>query len=302
MATPGYQSSIGDILITKFADSLFELAQQTQARTRPFCEVVQVEAESMMLDRIGSAEVQQLNERFAEITPNDIQWDRRRLNASRVGLPFFIDKRDRERMLQDPESALAKRAIQALERNLDRVVIAAATSQVFTGRNGTVPISAATDGVSTVNAQGGFTYETLLQIDANFQSVEIGTEMALRKFLLISEVEHQALMKEGMLLSGDFSNQYAVDKGKMTRALDFEIIVFGSGVPIPMLPVVNGVRSCLAIAQGAMKVGMTQSWEIDVKERNDRWQTTQVLASGDVGAVRMEGARVQIVQTTSVGA
>lgn len=296
------QSSIGDVLITKFADSVFELAQQTQARTRPMCEFVQVEAEQMMFDRIGSTEVQQLNERFAEIVPNDIQWDRRRLAASRFGLPLFVDQWDRDRMLGDPQSELAKRAAQALERNLDRIAIAAATATVFTGRNGTNAVTAATDGVTTLNVQGGFTYETLLQIRANFEANEIGTESNLRLFLLISEQEHQALMKEAMLISGDFSNQYVVDKGEMTRAAGFELIKFGSGVPQPMLQTANGVRNCLAVAQGAIKVGMTRSFDIDVKDRNDRWTTTQILASGIAGGVRMEGSRVQIVQTTVGGA
>lgn len=296
------QTSISDVLITKFSDTVFKLAQQTQARTRPLCEFQMVDAEQLLLDRIGSTEVQDLNERFAEIVPNDIQWDRRRLAATRFGLPLFVDKWDEDRMLANPQSELAVRAAQALERKLDRIALAALNAQVLTGRNGTVPVSAATDGVVTSNFQGGFTYESLLALNAQFASVEIGTESTLRKFLLISEVEHQALMKEGMLLSGDFSNQYAVDKGKMVRALDFEIIVFGSGVPIPMLQVANGVRTCFAVAQGAVKIGMTQSWEIDVEKRTDRWKTTQVLASGIAGGVRMEGARVIAFQTTAVGA
>lgn len=296
------QQSISDVLITKFSDTVFKLAQQTQARTRPLCEFQMVDAEQLLLDRIGSTEVQDLNERFAEIVPNDIQWDRRRLAGTRFGLPLFVDKWDEQRMLANPQSELAVRAAQALERKLDRIAIGALNAQVLTGRNGTVPISAATDGVTTMNFQGGFTYESLLALNAQFASVEIGTESALRKFLLISEVEHQALMKEGMLLSGDFSNQYAVDKGKMVRALDFEIIVFGSGVPIPMLSVAAGVRTCYAVAQGAVKIGMTQSWEIDVQQRTDRWKTTQVLASGIAGGVRMEGPRVIAFQTTAAGA
>ncbi len=295
----GYQSTIGDVLITKFGDTVFELAQQTQARTRPIVEMEQLMAEQMMFPRIGSAEVQQLNERFAEIIPTDIQWDNRRMSGARVGVPFFVDKWDADRMLADPRSVLAKRASQALERNFDRVVIASLNASVLTGRQGTVSVTAATDGVVTVDATGGMTYETLLQIDANFQKQEVGTESQLRKFLLISEQEHQALMKEGTLISGDFTRQYVVEKGYMIKALDFDIIRFGSGVPIPMLPVTGSTRNCYAVAMGAVKLGITQSWKIDVQERNDRWETTQILASGIIGALRMEGVRVQVVQTTA---
>lgn len=293
-----YQSSIGDVLITKFGDTVFELAAQTEARTRPCVEMEQLMAEQMMFPRIGSAEVQQLNERYAEIIPTDIQWDNRRLNGIRVGVPFFVDKWDADRMLADPRSILAKRAAQALERNFDRVVIASLNATVLTGRQGTVPITAANDGVVTVDATAGFTYETLLQIDANFQAQEVGTEAQVRKFLFISEQEHQALMKEGTLISGDFTRQYVVEKGYMIKALDFDIIRFGSGVPQPMLPVSGTTRTCYAVAAGAVKLGITQSWKIDVQERTDRWETTQILASGIIGALRMEGVRVQLINTT----
>lgn len=292
------QSSIGDVLITKFSDTVFRLAQQTMARTRVCVEMEQLNAEQMMFPRIGSAEVQQLNTRFAEIIPADIQWDNRRLSGARFGLPLFVDKWDAERMLSDPQSELAVRATQALERNLDRIVIASATSVVYTGRTGTVPVTAANDGVTTVDALSGFTYEILLQIDANFQAQEVGMEAPLRKFLLISEQEHQALMKEGTLISGDFTRQYVVEQGYMIKALDFDIIRFGSGVPQPMLPVTSNQRACLAIAYGGIKLGITQAWEIDIEKRTDRWQTTQVLAVGTCGAVRMEGVRIQQVNTT----
>lgn len=292
------QTSISDVLITKFSDTVFELAQQTEARLRGIVEFEQLNAEQMMFPRIGSVEVQQLVERFAEIIPADILWDNRRLTASRVGVPFFTDKWDAERMLADPNSVLAMRASQALERNLDRIIIQAITATVLTGRNGTVPVSAATDGVVTVDATGGFTYDTLLQIDENFQSYEVGADTPIRKFLLVSEQEHAKLMREGTLISGDFSKQYAVEKGSMTRALDFEIIKFGSAVPYPMLPVASNVRQCYAIAMGGIKVGMTRNWDINVQPRNDRWDTMQILASGIVGAVRMEGVRAQIINTT----
>lgn len=292
------QSTISDVFRSKFSDTVFELAQQTQARLRPIVEFEQLDAENLMLPRVGSVEAQTLNERFPEIIPADLLWDNRKLTASRIGVPMYVDRWDTERMLADPKSVLAKRAAQALERNLDRIIIQAATAPVFTGRQGTVQVSAATDGVITVNAQAGFTYDTLLQIDQNFQSVEIGTESPIRKYLLMSEQEHAKLMREGTLISGDFSKQYVVDSGRMKRALDFEIIIFGSAVPNPMLSVSNNVRSCLAIATGAIKVGITKSWEIDVEKVNGRWHTDQVLASGIVGGVRMEAPRVQVIQTT----
>jgi len=291
--------SISDVARSKFADTVFELAQQTGARLRGIVEMEQIDAENMMFPRIGNVEAQELTGRYPEITPADITWDNRKLDAARIGVPLFVDKWDAQKMIADPNSVLAKRAAQALERHFDRVVVRAALATVYTGRQGTTAVSAATDGVIQVDATSGLTYNKLLEIDENFQKKEVGTDMPIRKFLLISEQEHTRLMKETNLISGDFSKQYVIDKGRMVRALDFELIVYGSAVPIPMLGVSGGVRSCLAIAAGGIKVGITQGWDIDVQPRNDRWHTTQILASGILGATRMEGVRIQEVQTTA---
>lgn len=292
------QQSIGDVLITKFSDSVFERAQQTMARTRPCAEIVQVQAEQMMFPRIASLEASLLNVRFPAIQPADVQWDNRRLGTERVGVAVFVDEWDVERMLSDPESVLAKRASQALERQFDHIFINSLNATVLTGRNGTVPVTASADGVITTNATTGLTYETLLQIDANFQAQEVGIETKLEKFLLFTEQEHQALMKEGTLISGDFTRQYVVEKGYMIRALDFNIIMFGSGVPVPMLSVVNNVRQCYALAKGAVTMGITKAWNVKREPVNNRWDTVQILANGILGAVRMEGVRVQLVNTT----
>lgn len=295
-------SSIADVLTTKYSNSVFELAAQRQAKLRGAVEVVPLAAEDMLFPRIGSQEVQQLQTRSPKIIPSDIQWDNRRLAAGRVGIPFFIDELDEARMLADPKSVLAMRSGEALERNLDRVIIQSFMANAYTGRNGTVPISAATDGVVTLDATSGFTYDTLLQIQEQFESVELGlsggTDEGMQMYLIITEQEHAKLMREGTLISSDFTGQRPVETGRMRRALNFNLIVYGSATPFPMLSVTSNQRSCFAICTGAVKLGITQNWKTKVEPVNDRWDTVQVLASGTVGATRMEGARVIQVLTT----
>lgn len=290
--------SISDVEITQFAENVFELAAQTAARTRPYVEMVQVNALDMMLPRLGSIEAQELTERNPVIVPAEAQWDNRRLSAKRIGVAQLLDKWDAKKMLVEPKSPLARRAAQALERYFDKTVLTEALATVYTGRQGTTAVTAASDGVKVVDAKAGLTYEKLLEIDETFQSVEIGTETEVKKVLFITEQEHTQLMKEGTLISGDFSRQYVVDNGKMRKALNFELVIYGSKVANPLLKVVSNVRSCIAMAFGAMKVGITQNWEIEEKDANNRWHSRQILASGIFGAVRMEGARMIEVQTT----
>lgn len=295
-------SSYSDVLTTKYSNTVFELAAQEMSKLRGAVEVVPLAAEDMLFPRIGSQEVQQLQQRSPLIIPSDIQWDNRRLASGRVGVPFFLDEYDAERMLADPKSILAMRSGQALERNLDRVIIGSFMANAYTGRNGTVPVSAAVDGVVTLDATNGFTYDTLLQIQEQLESVELGTrggtDEGMHMYLITTEQEKAKLMREGTLISSDFTGQRPVDTGKMTQALGFTIITYGSATAFPMLTVNGTTRDCFAICSGAVKLGITQNWKTKIEPVNNRWDTIQVLASGAVGATRMEGPRIIRVQTT----
>lgn len=291
--------TIQDHWINTFSDTVYKLAQQTKARLRGIVDFEPLKGENKFFDRVGSVEVQDINPRSPEVIPSDLLWDRRLVTASRVGVAFFVDDRDVERVLTDPKSTYAQRAAEALERDLDRCILSAFNATVYTGKQGTTPISAATDGVITVDATAGFTYDTLLQLDANFQSYEIGNEIPIQKYLIISEQEHQQLMKEAELINKDFTDRAVVDEGALKKVMDMNLIIYGSKMANPMLTVTNSVRANFCVASGAVKVGMPSSWDIKWSDRNDRWDTAQLKAKSERGAVRMEGQRVQQVNSTA---
>jgi hypothetical protein len=300
MAATG--ATIADVLVTQFSDTMFELAQQTEARFRPFVELKELTGEFSMENRVGSVEAQDLNTRSPRINPDDMPWDTRQLVGQSFGVPIWIDRWDAERMLTDPNSIVAMRCIQALERKFDRLCVTALTATVNTGRAASVPVTSGTDGVKTLDASQGFTYETILQLDAYFQGAEIETDSRgqtqMRKGLFISEQEHQQLMKEGTLTSRDYVEQRVVENGKLTRAGDFEVVVFGSLMPTPQLPVVNTLRTCFAVASGGLRVRLQKAWEVRVIQQLENvWRTTQITAEGQMGVVRMEGPRVQAITT-----
>ncbi len=297
-------ATIAAEFITQFSDSMFLLAQQRAARFRGAVEVKELTGEFSMENRVGSVEAQDLNTRSPRVNAADMPWDVRQLVPQRFGVPMWVDKWDAERMLTDPQSIVAMRSAEAMERKFDRICIKQLLATVQTGRQANVPLTAAQDGVWTVDATGGFNYETLLQIDQNFQGNEVETDTegqtAIQKWLFISEQEHASLMKEGTLISRDFVDQRVVENGKLRRVMDFNVVVFGSKMPIPMLNVAGGVRTCFAIASGALRVRMQRAWEVDVVELlQNVWDTAQIRTIGIMGATRMEGVRVQQVNTTA---
>lgn len=294
-----YNDFLNEVAKRKFADSMFEMAAQVAARLRAIVEIEPVEAEDMVLDRIHNVEVQEHIGRHPEIVPVDMRFDRRKLITKRVGVAFFRDEWDLVKVSGELDTKLAKRAGQAFERYFDRMVVEATLATVYTGKNGTTALTAANDDVVTVDATAGFIYDKLLEIDEKFQKYDIGTDMPVEKYLLISEQEHTQLMKETKLISGDYSRQFVVDNGEIQRALGFKIIKFGSGATIPVLNVASTTRKCIALAAGGVKVGLTKQYKIEKEKVNNRWYTDQILASGNMGAIRMEGRRVIQVNTTA---
>lgn len=294
-----YGASIQDTWVDQFNDDVWELAIQTQARLRQCVEFVPLKGERLYLDRVGSAEVQVINQRFQDIIPTDLNWDRRALQTERVGIPFFLDSRDELKILHQPKSTYARRAAQAMERDLDRMILASFTQNIMTGQRGTTSITAAADGLQSVDATGGFTYDTLLEIDSNWQKYEIGTEMPVEKYLIISEQEYVQLMKEAELINHDFAGRYVIQEGGMTQVLGMNLIIYGSAVDNPMLRVASSQRKCYAVAKGAVKVGMPQQWQTNWKDRDEKWTTNQLTVEGERGAVCLDCRYIQEITTTA---
>lgn len=296
------QDTIPQAQIIQFSQNVYRAIQQNQARTRPFVNLVPLNAKQLMMPRVGTVELQDITGRFPDIQFSDIEWGNRALQGYRRGAAIPIDEWDVQKMLLDPKAELVVALAAACERKFDRVVLEALLASVYTGEFGTTILSAASDGVVQVDATAGFTYNKLLEIDQKFKQVGVGLEMPERIALYITEQEHVQLMKEGMLVSGDFSHQYVIDKGGMTRALSFELIMYGSdeaGANSPMLKEAGGVRSCIAAASGAVTVGVTKQWDIKREPRNEKWDTDQLLAGGIMGATRMDGKKVIEVLTAA---
>jgi len=114
----------------------------------------------------------------------------------------------------------------------------------------------------------------------------------------ISGDEHTDLMSESELTSGDFSRQYAIDKGKMVEAAGIRLIPFAGSARNPILDVNSGTRDCPCMTGRAMCVGMSKEVGLSIEKRPDLVETYQVLAVFELGAVRTEGKLIQKVQTT----
>lgn len=291
--------SIDQSLIIEFSDLVHKVAQQKTSRLKPYAQIKQMSGDVFAYDGLGRVEAREVSGRNVAATFDDIQHNRRKMIRKRYVVNLPIDASDVRGALLNPESNYADAIANAAVRQYDRTIYDAAFASVLTGRDFETTVTAATDGVTTVDATGGLTYEKLLEIGENFMNEDVGVESDESIYLTITGAEHTALMKEVELTSSDYNRQYNVEKGKMTEAAGIKLIPFAASVPSPIIPVAGGERKLLAASSRGLCLGISKDMSIKVQERNDLIETTQVQVVFEIGAVRTEGVLVQQVDVTA---
>jgi hypothetical protein len=292
---------IDNVLITQFSNLLHVEAQQMKSRLMGQIQVVPMSGDEWSYDGTGVVEAKTVNERNPRIDPSNPEFTRRRMLRDRVLVELIVDNRDVRGMFENPSSKLVRDCMFAIYRKADKIGIDSMFASVATGRRFTSTVTFAGGGGRTVNATAGLTYAKLLEIRENFRKKEIGTDMPEKIILGLSEQEETALFNITQLTSGDFSRNYVIDKGQVVSVLGMDLIVFGSAVDNPQLPVASSVRDCFAASTLGMVYGMSKEFSVKVIPDYPGYvESTYIQVLGEIGAVRTDELRVQKVQTTAV--
>lgn len=286
------------VQITEFNAALDKQEQQMTSRLLPLAKRVSISGDDFAYDGLTEVQTYRANGRNPDIQPTAASFTRRKMSRERVVVTLEVDDRDVRGMLTDPQSDLAQLCIAAIERETDRVIYDALFATVYTGRNFASSVSYSSDGVSSVDATSGFTYEKLLEIRANFIDNEVGNEGAVPIAIGISGDEHTDLMSEVELTSSDYSSQYAIQNGRITSALGMGLIAFGAGVTDPILETVSSERISFALSQGGVALGISLERKVEVKDHPLKIETKIINVIKEMGAVRTQGVRIQRVRLT----
>lgn len=290
--------TIDAALRTQFSDQVHVAAQQMKARLRDVVQVKSMSGDIFAYDGLGSVEAVEQIGRHIPVQFSDANHTRRKIARRRFTLTLPIDASDVRGALVNPQSEYAAACARAMERVFDRIVVEAMFAAVLTGRDMDTSVTFANDDGDTITATAGTTYEKLLESTRLFLDDEVGTDVPERMVMGISGDEHEDLMLETELVSGDFSRQYAIDKGRMIQAAGYELKHFAGGVGSPILAVSGGVRDCFVMSTRAMCVGMSKEMSVSIDNRPDLVETTQVQIVFELGAVRTEGKLIKKFQTT----
>lgn len=294
MANP----TIDAALVTQFSDRVHVAAQQMSARLRSRVQIKPMSGDLFAYDGLGPVEAIEQIGRYQAVQFSDITHSRRKISRRRFTLALPIDASDVRGSLINPESEYPRACAMAMERVFDRIVVDAAFASVLTGRDFGTTVTFANDDGDTINATAGTTYEKLLEATRLFIDDDVDVDNKESMFLAITGDEHEDLMLETELVSGDFTRQYAIEKGRMVNAAGYDLVHFAGAATDPILAVASGTRDCVIASSRAMCVGMSKEVSIDVQPRPDLIETKQVLLVFELGAVRTEGKLIKKFQTT----
>lgn len=287
--------------VIEFSGQVHVAAQQMTSRMRNYVQTRYIKGEDYAYDGIDDVEAIEITSRLQNTQGQTIDNNRRKIHMREFRATLLLDRKEQLEVIFDPKNQYAQAVARAMYRKFDRVALSSAFADVQTGKNFGTTITFAQDGGLTVDATGGFTYEKLQEIEANFEGNEVGTEMEEKMFGAISEQEKTDLLGENELISTQVVTTGRTGKNgsRLMEAGPFDIVTFGSRAKVPQLQVNAGVRDNVFGSARGICVGISEELNIEINQRADKNNAWQVQASMMMGAVRTEGKLINKVQTTA---
>jgi hypothetical protein len=300
--------SIDQAAALNFQDSLYTLAQQTRSKlvNTKAINFLPSKGKTNNLARIGRLELNEVNQRNPDKQFGDYALDNRLFQKRRFTKTIQIDmKYDVNELLKDPSSDILTQLDNAKERVIDRVAIAAAVGAVLVGGPDTAPtsISAATDGVTTIDGTGGFVYEIAQAITQTFINNDLQYDDFKGSTLCITGSENTDLMGEDQFINQDYIKSAVEVAGVIQSAGTYQVAVFagsstgGGTIAQPVLPETTTQRSCVCLAPGAISMAM-EVGSMEVAKSSAKVNSMDITIDLWINAMRNEGARVIIITTT----
>jgi hypothetical protein len=302
----------------QFNDRLRKMVQQSMSKLKDKVNVEPIDGEYQFLDKLGKFNVRKDNSAFAPVQNFQPSYNRRRLSTDRFVFDMYLDKNQMNKLVNDSDyqAQTVNGMKAAFQRKMDKVIYDSLDATVYTGKDGTTQITAASDGVVTVNATGGTTYEKLREAKRTLASRGWSIQDGYPIHHIITEQELDSYEQELEMTSSLYTSSTATvrdENGQIIRALGINMISFPSNpeegeIDPPILDVTATIRKCYMIVgksdgmgfPGAATLGMERelTWKlVEAPEKHDTWILKGQM---NIGAVREHGTAVIIFNTTEL--
>lgn len=290
--------TVDTAFVNSYHAQLEHIFQQKGSKLRGTVREVTQNSEYDYWDRLGVADVQEINTRHGDTPHNEIEHTRRRNQVIGYDTNEYFDNQDKLRMIIDPKSGYAQAQAYALGRKMDDAIIAAALGTAYTGKagggtasfgggnsiaSGTVAVDyVESGGATSSNLTIGKLRRALYMLEANdaIDPMEPVTVVA-------HPSQKQALLRTTEVTNSDYNAVKALVNGEINTFLGFSF-VWTTRVTTDA----SGYRQVLVYPKSGILLGVADNLNVRIDPRPDKRYSYQVYSTATFGATRLWEERV----------
>lgn len=294
--------SIPEHYVTEFETNWQHKAGQRMSLLKDCVVIDQVAGKEKVYNKIGSVEFQVTTGRAEETRENNVETEKRWLRPYPYDSGAQIYDQWDETFLGEiakPSHALIEEHARGYGKLLDSVIVQAAVGDAYVGEQGTSTVALPTEQIIAVDfvetgsvANSGLTIGKLRQAKFILDNNDVDDEE--QRTLAYSAKELQQLLRSTEVGSADYNDVKALVHGELKQFLGFQF----KRVSRSVLPLVNGVRTCVFWAKSGLRLSDSgKQTFMDILPT--RSHALQVRSTAAVGATRDEEAKVGIIYCDS---
>lgn len=196
----------------------------------------------------------------------------------------LIDKSDTVRMLIDPQGKYVQNGKNAMGRKMDDIIIDAMNGDSYEGETGQTTVNFPATQQITEAGTDGLTKAKLIATKKKFRANDVDPSIQL--YLSYGAEQLEDVLGDTTLTSADYNTVRLLMAGDIDTFMGFKWI------PSERLDKVGNMRHVMAWAEDGMGLMIGEDIEVDIGKRRDKSNSMQVYVEMDVGAVRIEDAKV----------
>lgn len=304
--------SIEQSLIQSWEHTFITLAQQENSllTSLPAVKMMAFQGVKHNVPRAAKTELDEALGRNPLKQYDEFEFDNRQFTKQRFTKTFAVDKKDIREAMADPTSEIYKNLFYAVNRKKDEIIAKSALANVLVGdpNSGSMSsLSAASDGVTTIDATGGLTYSILTGALGNFINKEVvpnGDIASANLSFICAGTDQVQLLAEDKFINNFYTTFRPVDSGSVNKVLGMNIVTLGgseTGVFTKDNPILNEsgtTRDCLLLAPNALAFTI-DNLKFKYLEDDPKYvDSASLTIYCEMGGMRLEGSRVQKIQTT----
>lgn len=282
-----------------YAANIMQLAQQKYSKLMPIVYIKpNVKSKVFYQDQIGKWSMATKGGRNVQTPNNDPNLARRMGTMVDYHDNRMLDRGDELRTISDPRSAYTIAAAQALGRQIDTVIANNILATSKSGETGATSVTLGTTSIAAhVNPTGTTTGTPATLTFARVRNVKRvldleDVEMEDRVFVVNPSGMDQ-LLNTTQATSSDYAAVKALVRGEIDTWMGFKWIMSTN------LSSSGTITSCFAMQRYGIALAMGSEPLVRTDERADLSYSWQVYYELNIGAVRLEEARVVQCDTTS---